>query len=219
MIFEIDNIELDFGKKRILSGIYLKAETGKITGIVGANGTGKSSLMNIIFGNLKPTQKLIRIDSKTYLKPLFTSGLVKYLPQHSVIPTYLQLEKAFKLYKVDWNEFVSFFPDFSKCEKSRPDELSGGQQRVFETYLTVKSPSQLLLLDEPFTQLSPLNIERFKVFLSEEKKKKAIVITDHMYRHILDTADELYLLKNCCSKYIKHPRELEDYRYLNPNTL
>src|SRR5690606_11991789 len=115
MIFEIDNIELDFGKKRILSGIYLKAETGKITGIAGANGTGKSSLMNIIFGNLKPTQKLIRIDSKAYLKPLFTSGLVKYLPQHSVIPTYLQLEKAFKLYKVDWNEFVSFFPDFSKC--------------------------------------------------------------------------------------------------------
>src|SRR5690606_41298036 len=102
MIFEIDNIELDFGKKRILSGIYLKAETGKITGIIGANGTGKSSLMNIIFGNLKPTQKLIRIDSKAYLKPLFTSGLVKYLPQHSVIPPYLPLANAFQLYKVDW---------------------------------------------------------------------------------------------------------------------
>lgn len=219
MIFEIDNIELDFDGKHILNGIYLKSETGKITGIIGANGTGKSSLLNIIFGNLKPIHKLIRINRKAYLKPLFTSGLVKYLPQHSMIPPYLQIVKAFLLYKVDWEEFLSHFPDFGAYYKCRPRELSGGHQRILETYLTIKSPSQLVLLDEPFTHLSPVNIDRFKIFLAEEKKKKAIIITDHMYHHILDAADELYLLKNCCSKYIRSPKELEDYKYLNPNTL
>ena len=49
MILEIDNIELSFKNKRILNGIYLKAETGKITGILGSNGSGKTSLLNIMF--------------------------------------------------------------------------------------------------------------------------------------------------------------------------
>ena len=62
MIFEIDNVELYFNKKRILNGIYLKAETGKITGLLGSNGSEKSSLLEIAFGNLKPKYKLIRID-------------------------------------------------------------------------------------------------------------------------------------------------------------
>ena len=219
MIFEVDNIELDFGGNHILSGIYLKAETGKITAILGTNGSGKTSLLNIIFGNLQPIHKLIRINKKAYLKPLFSSGLVKYLPQHSIIPSYMQLDKVFQLYKVDWKEFLFNFPEFSECEKNRPRQLSGGQQRVVETFLSLKSPSELVLLDEPFTHLAPLYIEKFQQLLREEKKQKAIVITDHMYRPILETADEFYLLKNCCSKYITNPRELEEYGYLNPNTL
>ena len=219
MTFEIDNIELDFGGEHILSGIYLKAETGMITGILGTNGTGKTSLLKIIFGSLQPIHKLIRIDKRAYLKPLFTSGLVKYLPQHSIIPSYLRIDKVFELYKVDWKEFLSHFPEFSEYQKSRSGQLSGGQQRVVETFLSLKSPSILVLLDEPFTHLAPVFIEKFQELLQEEKKKKAIIITDHMYHHILETADELYLLKNSCSKYIKNPRELEEYSYLNPNTL
>ena len=219
MIFEIDNIELDFGGDPILSGIYLKAETGKISAILGTNGTGKTSLLNIIFGCLQPTHKLIRINRKAYLKPLFISGLVKYLPQHSIIPSYLQLDKVFRLYKVDWDEFLMHFPEFSESKKYRPKQLSGGQQRVVETYLSLKSTSELVLLDEPFTHLAPIYIEKFQLLLQEEKKRKAILITDHMYRHILETADEIYLLKNCCSKYISNPQELEEYGYLKPNTL
>ncbi len=86
MIFEIDNVELYFVEKQILNGVYLKAETGKITGILGANGCGKSSLLSILFGSLSPNNKLIRIDSKPYLKPLFTYNIVKLLPQDSLLP-------------------------------------------------------------------------------------------------------------------------------------
>ncbi len=64
MIFELDNVELYFKNKRILNGIYLKAETGKVTAILGRNGCGKSSLLNIAFGNLKPKYMLIRVDNK-----------------------------------------------------------------------------------------------------------------------------------------------------------
>jgi ABC-type cobalamin/Fe3+-siderophores transport system ATPase subunit len=50
MIIELDSVELYFDKRRILNGIYLKAETGKITGLLGRNGCGKSCLLQILFG-------------------------------------------------------------------------------------------------------------------------------------------------------------------------
>lgn len=61
MILEIDNIELAFDQKKILNGIYVKFETGEITGLLGKNGCGKTSLLEIIFGTLKPKYKNIRI--------------------------------------------------------------------------------------------------------------------------------------------------------------
>ncbi|WP_435314560.1 ATP-binding cassette domain-containing protein [Cellulophaga fucicola] len=64
MIVEIDNVELFFGQKIILSAIYLKGETGSVTGILGKNGCGKTSLLKILFGNLSPKNKNIRIDGK-----------------------------------------------------------------------------------------------------------------------------------------------------------
>ena len=64
MILEIDSIELYFKQVRILHGIYLKAETGYVTGILGSNGSGKSCLLSIIFGNLQPKYKCIRINNK-----------------------------------------------------------------------------------------------------------------------------------------------------------
>lgn len=70
MIFELDNVELNFKSKRILSGVYIKAETGKVTAILGRNGCGKSSILNITFGNLKPKYKLVRLNQKPVLKPL-----------------------------------------------------------------------------------------------------------------------------------------------------
>ncbi len=79
MIFELDNVELYFKNKRILNGIYLKAETGKVTAILGRNGCGKSSLLNIAFGNLKPKYMLIRLNHKPLLKPLYMTGFSKYL--------------------------------------------------------------------------------------------------------------------------------------------
>jgi len=86
LILEIDNVELYFKEKRILNGIYLKGETGKVTGILGSNGCGKSCLLNIIFGNLKPKYKLVRVNSKPILKPLYQTKLVAYLPQYHFVP-------------------------------------------------------------------------------------------------------------------------------------
>ncbi|OEY73793.1 ATP-binding cassette domain-containing protein [Salegentibacter salarius] len=219
MIFEIDNVELYFAEKQILNGVYLKAETGKITGILGANGSGKSSLLNIFFGSLQPRHKLIRIDKKPYLKPLFKYGMVTYLPQQNFIPPKMKLETCFQLFKVDVNGFLQDFPEFRSYRKARMREFSGGQRRIIEIYICLNSRAELILLDEPFSHLSPLYIEKIKSLIQELKKEKAIILTDHMYRHILDTSDELYLLKNGSTKLIDKTSELEDYNYLKAGTL
>ncbi len=113
MILEIDNVELYFKEKRILNGVYLKAETGKITGILGSNGCGKSCLLTIVFGSLKPKYKLVRIDNKPILKPLYQTKLVSYLPQYHFIPDRLKVKKIFQLFKVSWSEFIKHFELFS----------------------------------------------------------------------------------------------------------
>ncbi|EGV42646.1 ABC transporter ATP-binding protein [Bizionia argentinensis JUB59] len=219
MILEIDNVELYFKEKRILNGIYLKAETGKVTGILGSNGCGKSCLLNIIFGTLKPKYKLVRLDSKPILKPLYKTKLAHFLPQLPIAPNGLKLDTAFKLFKVDWQEFSTIFESFAIYKNFKFRELSGGERRVVETYLLLKSPVKIVLLDEPFSHVAPLYIEVIKQLISEEKKRKIIIITDHLYRDIIDTSDNLYLIKNGHSKLITDLKTLEDYKYISENSL
>lgn len=219
MTFEIDNIELYFSEKQILNGVYLKAETGKVTGILGANGSGKSSLLKIFFGKLEARHKLIRVDSKAFLNDFYTSGMVKYLPQDPFLPNNLKLSRIFELYGVDWQEFVQDFENFTEFSKNKVRDLSGGELRIIETYLVIKNDADIVLLDEPFTHLSPLYINKFKKIIKEEQQNKAVVISDHMFRHIIDVADDLYLLKNGCTQLVKDINELEEYHYLNFGTL
>lgn len=219
MILEIDNVELYFKNKAILNGIYLKAETGKVTGILGSNGCGKSCLLQIIFGSLKPKYKLVRIDNKPILKPLYQTGWVKFLPQHALIPKNLSLKHIFKLYEVDWQEFVITFEEFMGCEAYKSKQLSGGQVRLVETYIILKSESKIVLLDEPFSHLAPLHIEKLSTIIEKEKSNKAIVITDHFYNNIIESSDDIYLLKNGSTKLIDNLLELEDYKYLSEGSL
>ncbi len=219
MILEIDNIELYFKEKRILYGIYLKAETGKVTGILGSNGSGKSCLLNIIFGNLRPKYKLIRIDNKPITKPLFQTKLATYLPQHNFIPKGLKLKMVFDLFKVSWSDFINDFDAFSIYMNSKFNTLSGGERRLIETYIILKRDSNIVLLDEPFSHLAPLHIEKIKAIISEEKQNKAILITDHMYRQIVDVSDAIYFLKGGHSKRINDLKALEDYKYLSMGSI
>ncbi|EDP71665.1 ABC transporter ATP-binding protein [Flavobacteriales bacterium ALC-1] len=219
MIFELDNVELYFKNKRILNGIYLKAETGKVTAILGRNGCGKSSLLNIAFGNLKPKYKLVRIDNKPLLKPLYLTGLARYLPQYNFIPDGMKLSLVFKLYHLKWTTFVKNFEAFSIYETSKIKALSGGERRVIETYIILKTESEIVFLDEPFSHLSPIHIETVKQMIAEEKDHKAIIISDHMYQHIIDASDTIYLLKNGTTKKIEKLTELEDYKYLSEGSL
>ena len=65
-----------------------------------------------------------------------------------------------------------------------------------ELYLIVKSKSNFAILDEPFSHLSPVQVDQVKELIVDEKRNKGFLITDHMYHHITDISDSLYLLVN-----------------------
>lgn len=219
MIIELDSVELYFNEKRILNGVYLKAETGKIIGLLGRNGCGKSCLLQILFGSLQPKYKFIRIDGKPILKPLYILRNTFYLPQHHLAPDNLQVKNLFQLLKLDWEDFISHFENLSRYYNTKINRVSGGERRVIETYAVLKQKGDLVMLDEPFSNISPLHIEKIKALITSEKRHKAIIITDHYYRDVIDICDDLYLLNNGCTKKIENFEELEAYKYLNPGTL
>ena len=216
MTFELDNVELSFDGKTILYGVYLKAETSRITGLLGSNGCGKTSLLKMFFGNLNGNNKLVRINGKGTLKSLYAVEKVRLLPQYEFLPENVRLEKLFRFYQINWNNFMEKFPDFHNYRKAKINQLSGGEKRIVSIWLTLKSDSNLILLDEPFTHLSPLNIEIIKKELLLEKQNKAILITDHLYRHLLEITDDLYFIQNGCSKKIKDQSNLKEMGYVNP---
>lgn len=215
MILEIDNVELYYKKKPVLNGIYLKAESGKITGILGNNGSGKSCLLNIIFGSLKPKYKLIRIDNQPVTQPLFLSNRIAFLSQHHFIPNRMKIRSAFKLFKVDWHDFIVRFPLFEAFEKRSFSKLSGGERRIIEIYLVLHKESDIVLLDEPFNGVAPLYIEKIMSQIHDQKRHKIVIVTDHRYKEVTDISDTIYLMKNGCTILINELEALEDYKYVN----
>ncbi len=208
---EVDSVILDFGDRRILSDVYMKLETGKITGLLGKNGNGKTSLMKIIYGQLIPNSKSIRYD-ESYITDLYKRpDLLLYLPQFNFIPSGLTLKRIFSDFNIDFHQFEKHFPEFKTKYTSALKTLSGGQRRIVEIYSVLMSDSKFAMLDEPFSHQSPLVIEKISELMQEAKATKCILVTDHMYQAIIDISDALYLLANGKTHLTK---EIEDLKFL-----
>lgn len=211
-VLEIDDVQLQLNGKNILSSIYLRCETGKITGLLGRNGQGKSCLMKVIYGSLK-CEKSVRFDHVAIAESFKRPDLIVYLPQFNFIPKSLSLRRVFQDFGLEYSKFQHKFSEFAKREKSSIGGLSGGERRLIELYVIVKSASQFAMLDEPFTHLNPLQIEKVKELLKEEKGKKGLLITDHMYKHFIDICDNLYVLTNGQTYLTKSSMDIEILGY------
>ena len=211
---EADGIQLEFGQRKILTDIYIKCQTGKITGLLGRNGQGKSCLMNIIYGSLKNADKSIRFDNIAVVHPFKKTHLLRYLPQFNFIPGSLTLKRIFQDFNIDFPEFEKEFPDYKLRYTTTFNNLSAGQRRLIEIYLIIKSPAQFVILDEPFTHIMPRHIEIIQDIIIKEKERKGFLITDHMYQYVMDICDDLYLLKDGKIHLTKGPDSIESLGYI-----
>jgi len=211
-ILEIDSVLLEFDGRKILSDIYLRCDTGKITGLLGKNGQGKSCLMNIIYGSL-PCEKSVRFDHISIVESFKKPNLLMFLPQFNFIPKSLSIRSVFQDFELAYSQFQNTFSEFRIIDTTSIGDLSGGERRLIELYVIVKSASQFAMLDEPFTHLSPLQIEKAKKLLIAEKLNKGLLITDHIFRHIIDVSDRLYLLTNGQTYLTKSVSDIEALGY------
>ncbi|PYF77216.1 ATP-binding cassette domain-containing protein [Pedobacter nutrimenti] len=213
-VLEADGIQLEFGSRPILSDVYIKCTTGKITGLLGRNGEGKTSLLHIIYGHLNASYKCIRFDGTFVQSPFKNPELLRYLPQFNFIPGNFSLKRVFSDFDMDFSLFEQRFPEFKSKYNSRIKTLSGGQRRLTEIYMILKSPGHFAILDEPFSQLSPILIESIKELIQSEKAHKGLIITDHMFRHILEISDDLYVLSNGKTHKTNSEQDLERLGYV-----
>lgn len=210
---EADSISIAYGNRPILSDVYIKCETGKVTGLLGRNGNGKTTLMNIIYGNGKPNYKSVRFDDVTVNDAFKRPELILYLPQFNFIPSGLTLKTIFQDFNLDFEDFENRFPEFIHKWKSTIKSLSGGQRRLVEVYVIIKSKTQFVMLDEPFSHLSPIMVESILEMIEEEKSNKGFLITDHYYRNVVAISDDIYVLVNGKTHLTKDIREIEFLGY------
>lgn len=217
-ILHIDSVTKSFDEKKILRDVYISCETGKIVGILGRNGTGKSTLLKIIFGTLKGDMQFIRVDDKVLQNQWDRKGKIAYLPQDFFLPKGIKVKNLIPLFCNKENSEKLFELDLIKpFLNETPRNLSGGEKKIIEALLIIYSDSEFVLLDEPFNGLSPKLTAEMQKIIKEQSRQKGIIISDHRYQEVLDISDVIYLLNDTYLKQIKDLKELQRYNYLPKN--
>jgi len=210
----------------ILQGIDIKAETGKITAVLGANGVGKSTLLKAIYGFLKPNAGEIymdthRVDGKPTYK-LIDLG-ISYIPQHTGIFRWMTVEENIQLggwtfrrdkqrlqRKIEEN--YERFPVLKDKRKQQAGQLSGGQQRMVELSRTMMTDPTLILVDEPTAGLAKMLSEEVYQMLVDLRDRDGltIILVDQEIRQALKIADYVYVLDLGRNKFDGPVEEFSD---------
>ena len=212
---EVDSIRKSFGDKQVLTDIALTCQPGDIIGLLGRNGTGKSTLLKIIFGTLFTDYKFIRINGEVLSQPFKTKSIITYLPQDNFLPKNITVKKVVELYS-DGLDVKEFLEDevLSKVTGTKIGNLSGGESRYLEVKLLLNLDSVFVLLDEPFNGISPLHVELIKTMILKKSSQKGIILTDHDYRNVLYVATKFYLLFDGGLKSVKTKQDLIVWGYV-----
>ena len=198
-LLEITNLSKSFHGRSILKSINLTCIVGEIIGIFGRNGTGKSTLLKLIFGVLKADSIKIKINSKIVSpKNIIPSKKIAYLPQNTFLPKDKKVRSIIPLFfpNGDDQDKIFYSPQVSSFERTKIGELSLGQLRYLELLLIGHLDHQFLLLDEPFSMIEPMYKDVIKNLLLELKGSKGIILTDHYYNDVLEIASEKFIIKN-----------------------
>lgn len=220
----LDCIFLHLDQKPVLQGVYVEARRGRICGVFGVNGTGKSSLFRIAAGQLKPTSGHTVIDGETYLSPAPSRRFKKiaYLPQEPFLPPGLRVRQVLGSSRLHAELMGEEF--WQKLLGMKVGELSGGEQRYLELEWVLRLEQPYLILDEPFGGLSPLVTEQMAAAVKKAAARgRGILIGEHNYRALSAITDDAYLLSGTRSKMLDPARpwmeQLEESGYCPPPQL
>ncbi len=204
-MLELCNISKKYNEKIALKDVSLKLDNG-IYGLLGPNGAGKSTLMNIITGNLEPTEGTIKWDGKE-VKELGSNyrSLLGYAPQQqgmyetfsgrrflSYIATLKGISKSSMEDEI--NRVLLYVNMVEKSNQKIGTYSGGMKQRILIAQAIIGNP-KLVILDEPTAGLDPKERVRIRERIAELSKDRIILVSTHVVSDIESIAKKIILIK------------------------
>lgn len=211
-MLEVKNISKKYGKKTILEDISFTINPGERVAIVGRNGCGKTTLMQIMSGSMKPTGGSLKYFGQN---PLKKHALFKkfcgYVPQNSPLLPELTVKDNIKLWGVDKCKNYEYILDRFELRDLMDLEvrkMSGGMNKRLSIACAIATWPPILLLDEPTTALDLYYKENIQQWLSEFNNLNGIVfISSHEEAEIV-ACDRCLFLKNGRLTEIPHDENM-----------
>lgn len=218
MRLSAEQVTFAVGGRPIITNGYLSLSRGEVAGLVGRNGCGKTTLLRILYGSLKAAYAQIMLDGN-YITPGARRNVIVMLPQEPFIPGRISVRQATRLLlaseesrnAIEKNELTAPLID------AKVNTLSGGERKYLELLLLLHHPAPFLLLDEPFTGLSPLFRERIADLICDMKAAKGILLTDHDYRNVSLISDRILHIGNGAISPVESEDDLREFGYLPGN--
>ncbi|AXF56092.1 ABC transporter ATP-binding protein [Salicibibacter kimchii] len=204
MTLVINDVEKQFGKHTAVDGLSLTVEKGSMFGMLGANGAGKTTTFRMILGLLDPTNGSVTWEGG----PLSfkRTHLIGYLPEErGLYPKLTVKEQLIYLMRLkgmkkpdivarmrDWLESFQV-PEY---ENKKIEELSKGNQQKIQFIAAVLHEPELLILDEPFSGLDPVNTDMLRDAVRNlQEAGTTIVFSSHQMRNVEELCEDLIMLK------------------------
>ena len=202
-MLKVDNIVKYYDDVCALDGLSFDVKEGEIFGLLGENGAGKTTTFRIIMGLLSPNSGKVTLNGKSI--DYSVTDQIGFLTEERSLQTKLTVKEQLELYGAlksieedDLNnridELLKEF-DLFDMKNKKIRELSKGNQQKVQFISAVINRPKLLILDEPFTGLDPINVSKFKDYINDLKKKGCIIIfSSHQMEHVEEFCEKLIIL-------------------------
>ena len=202
MILELKNIEKSFGTKKVLTGVSFKAEGGKAFGLLGRNGAGKTTSIRILMDVFPANSGEVLIDGK----PIdYKKVGIGYLPEERglypkkiIIDQLVYFAELKGMNSKDAVKSVDYWLErleMTEYRNKRLDTLSKGNQQKIQLITALAHDPDIVILDEPFSGLDPVNAMLLKDVVKEQiKKGKIVLFSSHQMNYIEEFCDSIAIL-------------------------
>ena len=213
MKLEVIDLVKSYGKKEVLKNVNFTFEQGKIYGLLGRNGAGKTTFFNALNEDISIDSGRFYLEDEYGKNKLRTSDL-GYVVSTPVVPEFLTGREFLQFYldinkdKVSSLKSIDEYFDMVKLSREDQDillkEYSHGMKNKMQILVNIISNPKVILLDEPLTSLDIVVQEDMKKLLKDLKEDHIIILSTHILELALALCDEIVVLSNQNLELISH---------------